>query len=241
VSPFAAAVSLALASGHTVAVTLPIAKHALDTNILAQRLTAAERDRASRFHFAKDRALFIGAHWLFAIVMDAALGGNDWRLTESLDGSKPKLQVDGAATLFANLSHTSGMALVGVSRTAEIGVDVEAVRPMQDLAGLAASTMTLRERAAIAAAATPELLFVRLWARKEALLKAHGIGLGAPLTEIDVLDVNAPQTAGLPHAVRTLADLELGDEVMGSVCLLGRCSEVVRIPFRSESVLFASP
>lgn len=238
VNRFAASVEAALASCHTVAATLPVAEHAFDTNMLAQRLTPTEQDRASRFHFAKDRTLYVAAHWLFACVVDASLrgGAKRWRLTESLDGSKPRLEIDGAETLFANLSHTSGMALVGVSRTAEIGVDVEAIRPMRDLAGLVGATMTQREYAAIAAAPVPELLFVRLWARKEALLKAHGIGIGAPLTEIDVLDVNAMQAACLPSSPRTLVDLNLGDAVMGSVCLLGQCGDVPIIPLQSEDV-----
>ena len=211
--------------------------------MLAQCLAPAERDHASRFHFAKDRALYVAAHWLFALVVHAALGGGAkrWRLTESLDGGKPRLEIDGTATLFANLSHTSGMALVGVSRTAEIGVDVEAVRPMRDLSGLVAATMTPCEQAAIAAAEAPESLFVRLWARKEALLKAYGIGIGAPLTEIDVLDVNAIRGACLPGSPRTLVDLELGAAVMGSVCLLAQCGDVALIPFRPQDVPGSAP
>ncbi|MGW7465555.1 4'-phosphopantetheinyl transferase family protein [Streptomyces xantholiticus] len=68
-----------------------------------------------------------------------------------------------------------------------IGVDAEAVRdvPVEELTG---SVLTFREHDAVLAA--PEGLgrtraFLRCWTRKEAVLKAVGIGIVTDLTELE--------------------------------------------------------
>lgn len=236
----ASCVRAALDAGHVVAAFLPVTQPQIDITALLHRLSPVERERASRFHFGKDRVLYVAAHWLLSHVVDTALGPGEveWRLTASVGGRKPKLEIDGGAMLFANLAHTAGMAAVGVSRSAEVGIDVESVRPMRDMAALADVTMTQRERSAIAAAADPKLLFFRLWTRKEAVLKACGLGLSMPLTELDVLELDAPFARGLSHVAHSVIDVELGPAMMGSVCVLGQCGAVVQ-PYYFDPILDA--
>ena len=105
-----------------------------------------------------------------------------------------------------NLSHSGGLALVGLSHRGPIGVDIEAARPVR----IAPARRRALERAADALVdattdplpglrpavsddAAADLRFLQAWVRLEALAKATGEGIGALLTRIG----RAPSTARL--------------------------------------------
>ena len=105
---------------------------------------------------------------------------------------KPRLArgEDGDPTpLFFNLSHSGGLALFAVGGAGEVGVDIERIRPLRYPADLALEHLSAAERERrpdwTAAAARPE--FFRIWARKEAMLKAAGLGLSRPLARVDTI------------------------------------------------------
>jgi phosphopantetheinyl transferase len=117
---------------------------------------------------------------------------------ETLPGGKPVL-ADRA--LEFNLSHSGELALVAVSRHLQVGVDLEHPRSFRNEAGMARRICGARELEHLAQAADDDEL-LRLWVRKEAVVKATGEGLVHPVNQIDVLD---RQVAGgwlcldLPH------------------------------------------
>jgi 4'-phosphopantetheinyl transferase len=78
------------------------------------------------------------------------------------------------------------LGALAVSREREIGVDIEAVRPIED--DIAGQYFSPREVAALRALPESEHLaaFYRCWTRKEAIVKAIGEGLSHPLTSFDV-------------------------------------------------------
>ncbi|HLG54323.1 MAG TPA: 4'-phosphopantetheinyl transferase superfamily protein [Vicinamibacterales bacterium] len=97
-----------------------------------------------------------------------------------------------------NVAHSGELILIATHQY-RIGVDVERVDRMIDVAAMGSACFTARERAMIIAnAATQETIF-RLWTRKEAWLKAVGSGLSFPLRHVDVADTTAPVIA--PDAV----------------------------------------
>lgn len=86
-----------------------------------------------------------------------------------------------------NLTHAHGRALIAVSHTQEVGVDLEFARAGVEVANLSKRFFTPSEHAAIMHGAEDQRLatFFRYWVVKEALLKAHGIGLqGLPDCEV---------------------------------------------------------
>ena len=107
-----------------------------------------------------------------------------------------------------SLSRSGGVALLGVGRDRELGVDLERVREIPEAAGIAARLFGERERAAWRAAGGDRgEAFLRIWTRKEALLKALGLGLagaqGAPppeAAELHDLDVAPGHLAALAVA-----------------------------------------
>jgi 4'-phosphopantetheinyl transferase len=82
--------------------------------------------------------------------------------------------------LHFNLAHSGDVALCGVTRLGPLGVDVEAIRPLDNLAAVAGRFCSDGERESLLALppdAQPEAFF-SLWTRKEAVIKALGQGLG---------------------------------------------------------------
>ena len=79
----------------------------------------------------------------------------------------------------------------------ESRVDIERIRPRRSLSGLARRFFSAPEQGEIAAAPDPLLAFYRVWARKEAVIKADGRGVSIGL---DRFDVSAGEPAALLHA-----------------------------------------
>lgn len=99
-------------------------------------------------------------------------------------GGKPRLRGE---PLRFNLSHSERLALVGVSHSRELGLDVQAPHPATGKPWFARRICSEREYAAHLADPSPEAL-LRLWVRKEAVLKAGGEGSALSMGGIDVLD-----------------------------------------------------
>jgi 4'-phosphopantetheinyl transferase len=78
-----------------------------------------------------------------------------------------------------NLSDTKGRALVAVSGNIEVGVDIERIRSMSDIARIAERFLPPGDAEVLADTPTPdrEREFFRRWTRAEALWKAAGLGL----------------------------------------------------------------
>ncbi|WP_254667506.1 4'-phosphopantetheinyl transferase family protein, partial [Streptomyces sp. SolWspMP-sol7th] len=100
--------------------------------------------------------------------------------------------------LAVSLSRTTGCGVLAVRAGDWVGVDVEAYRPLGSDA-LAETVLTAAERrqlGAVAPGAAREEVFHRAWTRKEAVVKAVGLGLlGMPLNALDV----APGDGGPAH------------------------------------------
>jgi 4'-phosphopantetheinyl transferase len=103
-----------------------------------------------------------------------------------------------------NLSRTPGTMLLAVSLGIEVGVDVELIRdgPWRTLPAHALSD---REQADLTScdAQSRGRMFLTYWARKEAVLKAAGVGLSV---EPQLVEVTAPWE---PAAITAVPD-EMG-------------------------------
>ena len=107
---------------------------------------------------------------------------------------KPRL-ADESPPLRFNLSHSADLALVATCADAEVGVDIEQVKPRRDLNGIAKRVFTAAERQEVAAGGEPA--FYRHWVAKEAFVKATGRGV-ASLKSFEVA-LDAPGGARLTH------------------------------------------
>lgn len=159
-------------------------------------LDRTEQERYQRFYFEPDRLNFLAAHALLRMSLSRYVPypPEQWRFIAGVHG-KPELEpAAGLPPLRFNLSHTKGMVACVVAIDCACGIDVEAIRPMQDLRGVAGTVFSARELAyldALPAATQPEAFF-SLWTLKEAYIKATGLGMSAPLTHI-TFDLQQPR------------------------------------------------
>lgn len=158
-------------------------------------LSAAELQRMRRFHFARDRTLYLLAHGLKRLALSRlvpAMAPADWQFGVNAFGRPEVGHASLARQLRFNLSHTAGMVACLVTRGIGCGVDAEGVDADVDPIELGPSVLAPAELAIVRAA--PDALrraeFIRFWTLKEAYLKARGIGMAVPLTELafDVAD-----------------------------------------------------
>jgi 4'-phosphopantetheinyl transferase len=175
---------------------------------LARLLDPDEQARAARFRFDVHRRRFTVGRGFMRSVVGAYLGVEPARLVWSYGPKgKPFLAEPPAGDPFHfNLSNSEELALLGVERVREIGVDVEYLRPLSDLEALARRFFSPGESETLLAL-PPELrvrAFFNCWTRKEAYLKAVGDGLSAPLNRFDV--TLAPGEA--PRMLRLEGDAE---------------------------------
>ena len=144
-------------------------------------LSLEERRRAFRFRSAVDARRWMLSRAALRAILGGHLGIGPSEVSFVLrPGGKPALAGDAAGRVRFNLSHSGGMALVGVSSGHEVGVDVERIRG--DLDETALARLALGARAVeLLEAAEPErrvAAFFRLWVRHEASIKCRGVGLG---------------------------------------------------------------
>lgn len=157
---------------------------------LARLLDPDEATRAARFRFDIHRRRFTVGRGFQRHVLGAYLG----RRPESLvytHGPKDKPYLapgESPEPLFFNLSNSEELAILGITRRCEIGVDVEHLRELSDLEALAERFFSAAESRVLLPLPESQHIeaFFNCWTRKEAYLKAVGTGLSAPLDRFDV-------------------------------------------------------
>jgi 4'-phosphopantetheinyl transferase len=155
---------------------------------LAGTLDDAERARASRFHFERDRRRYEAAHGRLRKLLGEYLGvAAESIALDALPGVKPCLRRDDSGLRF-NLAHSGGLALFAFARGCEVGIDVEAEREVPEMEAIADRFFSPAEAAALRALPETERkrAFFRCWTRKEAFLKTTGEGLRRALDSFDV-------------------------------------------------------
>ena len=167
---------------------IPLTVSESDLTHYNELLSPDEKTRAARFHFASDSRKFTIARGALRSILGsyAGLPARDLRFTCSQHG-KPSLS-DTPGDIRFNVSHSGDWALVAVTRSRDVGVDVEAMREDVETDKLAERFFSTRERAAIRALPSGQRVsaFYRCWTCKEAFLKGQGVGLFRSLDSFDV-------------------------------------------------------
>ncbi|RKS07973.1 4'-phosphopantetheinyl transferase [Nocardiopsis sp. Huas11] len=151
-----------------------------------------------------------------------------------------------AQGLEISVSHSGDWVALAVSEGPAVGIDVEGVSVTRDVEGLADYTLADVERQAWLRLPAVEraVAFFGYWARKEALLKATGLGLSGGLRRVAVSPPHAParllawEGGGGPDAV-WLSDLDRGTDYRSALAVLTDrpVEAVVRAPEDTTALL----
>jgi 4'-phosphopantetheinyl transferase len=177
-------------------------------------LSCEERSRARRFVFKQHQQRFVRARGTLRQLL-GGVAGQAPDLLKIAEGRHGKPYLVDYPECHFNLTHSASMALIGISLTAEIGVDLEPLRPVGDLDALCATTFTIGEQKTLCEAAGEGVdnMFLRGWTRKEACLKAIGTGMQIAPNTFDAgfsHDAVVPiQGASISHTV-SLQSIDVG-------------------------------
>lgn len=176
----------------------------LDDADLSRAVSRLSADEIVRFHMLQHRTKrleFLYSQALIRSTLAQLLGTSAASLLFDYGHyGKPYLvgqSSDATARLSFNVSHAGNYILLGVTLRGEIGVDIEVIDTYQaDIARRyfhqeeyrLLETLPLSERSRA---------FSRIWAAKEACVKALGIGLSYPLCAVRVTLEDAGYSAGV--------------------------------------------
>jgi 4'-phosphopantetheinyl transferase len=167
-----------------------LAVEAEAVRVSAGVLSAAERNRANRFVLSRDRRRFIACRARLRQLLGERLGVPPASVELAYGASgKPALaqRFNGSGLRF-NLSHCENLAVYVFSSRTDVGIDVEAIRIVDEADLIAAESFSPREQEMYRdlPARDKPLGFLNCWTRKEAFVKAIGTGLSHPLDSFDV-------------------------------------------------------
>jgi 4'-phosphopantetheinyl transferase len=159
-------------------------------DLLEMTLSVDENQRAARFHFQEDKDRFIAAHGCLRDILMQYLHCEPGQLSFSAGPyGKPCLSKNSFDPgLEFNLTHSGNYALVAVTWQRKVGVDLECIRQGISTERIAGHYFSQREVSELMALPSKqrEVAFFKCWTRKEAYMKAIGLGLSLPLDSFDV-------------------------------------------------------
>ena len=197
--------------------------------LLESILSANETQRAAGFHLPANRDRYIVAHGGLRDLLARYLHCEPSQLNFSTnDYGKPALV---GYQLEFNLSHSENIALIAVSRERKVGVDVECIRSDMEHESIARRFFSPYEFSELKTLPPEqrEVAFFNWWTRKEAYIKAQGLGLSLPLDSFDVsITPNEPaflratRTDSQEAASWTLFSLEVHDGYAAAAAVEGQ-------------------
>ena len=200
---------------------------------LSSVLSPDEKERANRFQYDRDKRRFIASRAILRIILSRYSGVNARRLDfEYGTHGKPSLKrrTDIMIPLCFSSSRSHNLSLFAVTLNQEIGIDTEYIRPVSYRDEIVNRYFTTGERIIYSRLAPDQKqpAFFNGWTRKEAYLKAIGVGLNQPLRTVEVslepgeparllrVEGNARQAAAW-----SFYELSLGTDYAGVVAIKG--------------------
>jgi len=153
-------------------------------------LAADETQRAKRFYFQKDRERFVVGRGLLRTILSSylQLPPDEILFAYGAHGKPTVKQKAGQSGIEFNLAHSAGWGIYAITQDRPVGVDVEFIQ--RDFPGenVAEHFFSPRETASLRALPKDRqtAAFFSCWSRKEAFIKALGLGLSCPLGDFDV-------------------------------------------------------
>ncbi|HMA92872.1 MAG TPA: 4'-phosphopantetheinyl transferase superfamily protein [Polyangiaceae bacterium] len=163
---------------------IDLSRHYDDIESLRNVLSDHERTRAARFVTERLQHDYIVSHGVTRLILSRYVASAPEQLVfVQGEHGKPALDPSHSSSVRFNLSHSGNKCLIAVTNAREVGVDVEKIRPLDDWFEIAKRFFSARETEQLLQ--LPEALrrngFFATWSRKEAYIKAIGMGLALEL------------------------------------------------------------
>jgi 4'-phosphopantetheinyl transferase len=203
--------------------------------------------RAGRFATEALAASYQASHGVLRVLLSRYLQRDPREIEFTLgQAGKPELKSDFG--MHFNMSHSGSLAAYAFTSVGPVGVDIEQIRNVSDLEGIAKHHFCRAETAELLSIADEKQrceAFFRCWTRKESYIKALGEGLSMPLDQFQVTllpDVHARlvhiQNSVHDAAAWTLHHIEPTAGYVGAVAyLLGAHYFKMYPPHHAQDIL----
>lgn len=149
-------------------------------------LNVTERERCLRYRRPADRIRFAVMRIVLQNLLAQHLDLHTQQIQIAISPlGKPYLAQPMHALHF-NISHSQHIGLIALSTKHAIGIDIEAVYPLQDKRFLLKEILSAEEQH-YCAQSQDDSAFFKCWTGKEAAVKAMGTGIQQPLSAISML------------------------------------------------------
>jgi 4'-phosphopantetheinyl transferase len=154
--------------------------------VLHRLLSPEERERAARFYFPIHRQHFIACRGMLREILAGYLEMAPAAVRFSYNAYGKPAVLDSHCRF--NVSHSGGWALFAVTEGREVGIDIERIEARVAQEQIPERFFSAWEVAQLRALPVEQQTeaFFRCWTRKEAYIKARGLGLSLPLDSFDV-------------------------------------------------------
>lgn len=150
-------------------------------------LSKDETVKSRRFKFSRDRVSYIMVHGVLRLMLGRHLGISPQAVKITYNSFGRPYISGYSRQVFFNLSHSSGISVLAFDPGYEIGVDVERIDDEFEYESIVNIFFSKREIRYIQQVKEKSRnRFYEIWTRKEAFLKAEGIGITENL-QVEVL------------------------------------------------------
>ena len=171
-------------------------------------LSEEEQQRHDAFRFEKEKREYLTTRALVGEVVSRWVAGPLALLRTPAGKPFVRDEVD----VQFNLTNTTDFVACAVTRGSDLGIDAEPLARGHEIVGLAETVFTVRERVAL-----DDRGAVELWTRKEAYMKARGLGVAIEPHSFEVRALEG----------WSFATYEI-DEHIVSICCRRRASTIVQ-------------
>lgn len=180
-------------------------------------LDAAEQARVQRRRIAADRGALTIAYALHRLLLGAALGMDATDVLLGRDARGCPRLADGTA--HTSLSHADGYVALAVSLDGPVGVDIEPATRALVLPEIAERVCHPAEAAELAGLSQTAYgaALLALWVRKEALLKAAGVGLAREMSGFAAPDMSVLPLSAATGETTCVRMLDVGPHCVAAV------------------------
>ncbi|MCH5586174.1 4'-phosphopantetheinyl transferase superfamily protein [Shimazuella sp. AN120528] len=157
-------------------------------------LSAEEQEKANKFHFPSLQKKYVISHGMMRQLIASYIACNPRDIRYHFNAfGKPELVIP-SCPLHFNLSHSEQFAALAIA-SHPVGADIEQIKPLEDYVSLTRHFLSIKERKSFCqlAADDQQLAFYRAWTRKEAYIKAIGMGLSYPVEQVTISFDEQPQ------------------------------------------------
>ena len=153
---------------------------------------------------------------------------------DGINGAPIGVPCDDGSNLMFSMSHTKALTFIGFCKGRRLGVDIEKVRPVRHLLHLAEYAFASEESEWLSSLPPEnvEIAFIRLWTRKEAVVKYYGGSVSGDMSRFSVPLESATGMFYISPRLEcnsadlSLIDIEFKSGTYGALCWNGPLEHV---------------